>query len=435
MDSYKCTGVQKFNGSDGTVQVFAPNQCCSCGNEEKIHNDSPVNEFFQRLQTGSVIVDVYDCENRTERVICLQSEDIVETFSFEKRCNGPLTRHLLMTDVIYLSDDSKVIFIKESEEYSHDTSSVIYDIIYADLKTRSVNQYSFSLPDLQSLGSLHILSLHSSQLIVCYSTPIKVIVVDFNRPIVRMQTWSSDSNASRFLTCLNIVVVLDNHKNPNQFLCLTFCDGMVHEVTVPKPKLFLGKDKFELPQVVNVNGKVIWIAQNESRLILLSLLQSELIILKQFHLGCISKQNEYRAPIRNMLCWNNSKLLVPLLCMAKVDVNQTNANLTNANSYEIVMIDLLSLNVSCILRAENEMNIYTDHINLAISNNGDIVIVNGMKKTSGCVHIGAVFQHMFYIKPSCLKEMTINAVLTNSSFDFIKNCSLLRYKLLKCYNC
>merc|ERR1712168_1622721 len=322
------------------------------------------------LKNGATIKKVYDCpENTThecpKRVIQVKSCDntMLSEFCLPRHVNGPMKRYSLIPfsegEIMYFSDDSHVIFLKETSRISVNTADahVTFDILYANLKTREVKHHSFTIPKVLGLGS-HILITHGAQLFICYDNPIKLFMIDFTT--MQFYKYTSEGSASRFLTCSNMVVVLDNHNFPQKFMCITFSGNSVYQQFVKKHHLFLGKDKFQLPMVVNVRGRMLWVAQNEDILVFLKMVNGRLVVVRRFPFNCHSNTNKMNVLIKNMFCLDNRLLFVPMIGIDKNTIGSE----CSADAYELVVIDLHEINILYILRTQCKVDIYTDYISM-----------------------------------------------------------------------
>lgn len=432
---YNCSSIEKI--CDRNFPVFTSNGIYPF--DANVDCDTNLEDCFTLFENGCSIINVEDCPKNVkhtnpQRILKLRTHNgDIDEFCLTRQSNGPFKKYSLISyldsEVIYLSDDSHIILMKEisHESTTDDVTCITFDMHYADLKTKTIKRYSFDVPDIIGLGS-HSLALHGSQLFVFYDNPIKVFVVDFRT--FDFYQWSSTGSASRFLTCSNVVVILDNHNFPKKFLCLTFFKGNVYEEFIDKPDVFLGKDKFELPMILNIKGKILWVAQNEDILVFLKLINNQLTIIISFPFNCQSNQNKINVMIKNIFCLNNSLLFVPMI---GIDKNTVGSDCT-ADEYEIAVIDLHEIDIISILRTRCQVDIYTDFIDISSFNQGSSVVVKKLKKSTKKEN-DTFFGHFFHLRPASLQDMTMRVLRKKIEYEDIKDRCPSNIDLSSYYSC
>lgn len=426
--SYKCIGLRRFHSDENAVKLFA-------ANEERLTdqyncNDGSYEECFDWLQNGSQVVHVCDLPENckysvNKRLTTLASQLDVKTFCFDKDVN--VSASLLTTsepNVTYLSDGASIVFIKE---YQEKEAAAKFETIFVSLKHCKIKKFKFNIVDEDGKFGSHTLSMHSSQLFICYNAPVKIYVVNFGYQNVSLSSWSSKRSVPRFLTCENVVVVIDNHKHPEYFLCVTFVGNQVHELMVKKPEIFLRDDSYELPALLNIKGRLIWVAQNDNNLKLLSLCENKLTVLKCFDFNFGLKKNEQRMQVKKVKCWRNSLLFIPLFCMA------SNVDCSVATGYEIIVLNMLELKILYVLKADCILDIFTDTINTNILNNGCLASIRISQRTSGGEQKIISVNH-FNLQPNSLQELCLRKTIHETS-DFMQHFNVLNNMLLQYYHC
>lgn len=439
MDNYKCIGTELF-ATDNNVPVFEANHSeffednptknnvtCEEGEEadgeEKLEDAlKQLKRLCEELQNGSTIVSIHDDAELSSRRrrLQLQRPDLKTqiSFSVEKFQPGPIDKHSSAEDVsetMYLTADSKMVVIKvdkkPTKDGERDVSEVTFSLFYIDLKTRNWGSYQFATPK-ERLGS-HMVALHSTQVFVCFKVPVEVFVVDFHDlQHIGMHHWSADMKASRFLSCLNFVMIYDSQKYPEDLLCVTLAKGKTSELLVKKPSILLG-ESVESLQVVNINGRVLLLAQQDSTLLFLTLNHQQFMVLNQLDFTKSIVQKHYTPLIiKKILCWKDSLLYIPIARM-KSTFSEDDDPLSK--DVVIAIVDLHTFQLTSILRIMSKVDIYKEVVSLALLDHGTTLIVKTLKKSGRQSNVKAVTSnHAFKMFPQTLQSATMR-VITQSS--------------------
>ena len=439
---YNCVGVEKVCLTNPAVPVFHPDRTYSAATDGEtdqtaVRCNNNLEHCLNLLKTGYTIGEVSDCpvsHDSPHRILRLKPDERTQdpvNFCLPRHVRGPVKRFSLIpfseSDILYFSDETHVFFVKETSRISVATTDahVTVDATHVNLKTRHVTQRTFDIPHVLGLGS-HFVVTHGAQLFICYDNPIRIHMVDFSS--MHQYTYASESTASRFLTCNNFVVALDNHNHPDKFICITMTRNEVHHEVIAKHQLFIGADKFALPMVVNVRGRVLWLAHNEDILTFLTITDNELREVAQFPFNNCTNANKMNVLIKNMFCFDDRLLFVPMMNIDKNTIGSECA----ADSYEVVVVDLHAVKVLYVLRTQCKVDVYTDYVDMHAADCGTSLVVKKMRKSNKTLGGESFEGHVFHLKASSLMEMALRSLVHNFPYEHVregcpKNVDLLRY--------
>ena len=286
----------------------------------------------------------------------------------------------LSDEYIFLTDEATQVFIEKKVVANE--RKVSFLIINMDGSSTKKRSY---IHDMIKKHETCLFRLHSKQLFIVWLSPAKLI--SFDLAAVSSIEWLSNANISRVLTCYNMAVILERN-HTNSFICLTMACSRIHENRVQKPLQFMKGFKFS--HLLNVHGKIIWLAENQNKVLCFRLNQNnELEIIKEFIFAknCVI--------INDLFSYKDLKLFIPIVSLSNFsDI---------VSGYEIVVVCLVTFDIVYVLRGQNEINIYSDSIKICSDSDGYRIRGHGTRKLADGSNIHT-FSDTYLVPPLSLLE-------------------------------
>jgi len=433
-----------------SIPVFTSQHDYEFEEEEPDHNlfIGEVESICNHLRNGSLVHEVFDknefsTQPITRTVVLKHADDSTSQWVLAKSQPGPIqsyhdSNEENSTRSNLLTDDSQVVFIKETfETMEDDNESRSLDIVifYINLRTKTWVECSRSITLTENFAT-HTFVLNSSQLLIYAKRPVSILAFDFHGDItsaddVTVFQWQGDLNATRILSCLNFVMVFSAQ---NEFLCLTFQKTGIIESKIKKPNSAVKEEYDELVQIINVNGKVVLIAQKDSAVLFLTIKNNSFIVARKVELKTIDHfQSHYPLVIKSMFCWKRSRLFIPVACMKKTFPQDDQVQ---SEGMSIVEIDMNTFQVSSISQIQSKVDIYQEIIHLAVLQRDRIYLRKERKYFNG-KKARVISGHLVKLLPQTLREASIRAIINNEKPLFYKgitNNVHLRRQILESYD-
>ena len=392
--------------------------------------DNDVDRTVPYLITRSVLLKHRDATMSQHRVIKNRPGPLQSYYDSENNVVG--TSESMSTETI-LTANSQLVFIKqlfqfieeeendgsveiiENSEDEEETGVLKLNIFFLDFTEKVWKQTTHCVPVWGNFGT-YTFTLHKSQLLLSFNRPLKIVAFDFNEILSLHQNndegnvikyeWKSEANVTRMLSCLNFVLLFTNQ---NEFLSLTFNNLRVAESKIRKPCTSLKEEYDELVQIVNVRGKIVLIAQKDSKLLFFHIKSGIFVPIKTINLtGLRYFQSSFPLIIKNMMSWKQSRLFVPVAVMRK---SFPEDDQVLSESASIVEVNLNDFNVVSICQVESKVDIYQEAFYLSLHRNGALLLARKERKSAD--HKGALVTstHIVELLPSSLKSASLSAIV------------------------
>ena len=214
------------------------------------------------------------------------------------------------------------------------------------------------------------------------------------------------------------------------FICLTFSkEGGVIETRIERPNSSLQKQYDELVRVVNIEGKIILIAQKDSTVLFLTICRNAFEFCKEIdfkEMNCFQSSNPII--IKNMICWKRSRLFIPLACMKRTFPQD---NQVLSQSIAVADISMKTLQVISISQINSKVNIYQEVFSCTVLQHGGLLYVQKERKCSNGNGSRVVTGHVIHLYQQTLKQTALLKIVNKSNYGMLNENALSNKHFLK----
>ena len=333
---------------------------------------------------------------------------------------------------------------EEEDREAEEVSGVLkLRIFFVDFTHNVWHTSTYRVPVRGSFGT-HTFTLHQSQLLLTFNRPLKIIAFDFinllslrhdgksgdvskSNDVITKYEWKSDAVVTRILSCLNFVLLFTNQ---NEFLALTFHKSQVIETKIRKPCTSLKEEYDELVQLVNVGGRVVLVAQKDSKLLFLRIQNNDIFVpVQSVDLSRLNYfQSNYPLIIKNIMSWRRSRLFIPVAVMSK-SFPEDDQDISD--SAAIIEVDLSDFSVVSILHIDSHVDIYQEAFHLTLMRHGTTLLARKERKSADRKKARVISNHVTRLVPSGLKQTCLSALTNDGDKSFSLSTKMKTYTTSK----
>ena len=331
------------------------------------------------------------------------------------------------------NEDARIENVGEEPHEEEEVSGVLkLQIFFLDFTHNTWQTSTHRVPVWDNFGT-HTFTLHQSQLLLTFNRPLKSIAFDVSNllslrhdhvnirdDVIVKYEWRSEAIVTRILSCLNFVLLFTNQK---EFLALTLHKSQVIESKIRKPCTSLKEEYDELVQLVNVGGRVVLVAQKDSKLLFLRIQNNDIFVpIQSVDLSQLNYfQSSYPLIIKNIMSWRRSRLFIPVAVMGK-SFPEDDQDISD--SAAVIEVDLVSdFSVVSILQIDSHVDIYQDTFHLTLMQHGTTLLTSKERKSADRKKARVISNHVTRLLPSNLKQACLSA-LTNDDYGEDESFSL-----------